>query len=178
MTTTDTLIFGWGNPSRRDDGLGPALAERVAALELPGVTVETDFQLHVEDAAELALHERVVFVDAARRGDGPFWIRRGRAEGDGLSFTTHSVSPGALLTLARRLFLAEPEAWVLGIRGYDFDDFGEGLSELAAGNLDEAVAFIEAAVRDDSFREIRPPEGSSHPFHKDREGEPCQTTSP
>lgn len=174
---TDTLILGWGNPSRRDDGLGPAMAERLAALGLPGVTVETDFQLHVEDAAELARHERVIFVDAAREGDGPFWVRRGRAEGDGLSFTTHSVSPGALLTLSRRLFEAEPEAWILGVRGYDFDDFGDGLSKRACSNLDEAVAFVEAAVRRDGFREIRPP-GATHSFHPDLEGEPCQTTSP
>lgn len=172
-----TLILGWGNPSRRDDGLGPALAERLAALDLPGVTVETDLQLHVEDVADLARHERVVFADAAREGEAPFWVRRGRAEGDGLSFTTHSVSPGALLTLSRRLFDAEPEAWILGVRGYDFDDFGEGLSAEAQSNLDEAVAFVESAVRGDGMREIRS-SGASHPLDTDLEGEPCQTTSP
>lgn len=176
MMMSDTLILGWGNPSRRDDGLGPAMAERLTALDLPGVTVETDFQLHVEDVADLVRHERVIFIDAAREGEGPFWVRRGRAEGDGLSFTTHSVSPGALLTLSGRLFDAEPEAWILGVRGYEFDDFGEGLSPRAQNNLDEAVAFVESAVHGDGFREIRSP-GTSYPLHPDLEGEPCQTTS-
>ena len=49
-----------------------------------------------------------------------------------------------------------PEAWIMGVRGYDFDDFGEGLSEPAAENLEEAVAFLETAVREDDFEEMDP----------------------
>ena len=37
-----TLLIGYGNPGRLDDGLGPALAEAVAKLAIPGVTVEAD----------------------------------------------------------------------------------------------------------------------------------------
>ena len=34
-----TLVIGVGNPDRGDDGVGPAVASRVAALGLPGVRV-------------------------------------------------------------------------------------------------------------------------------------------
>ena len=31
------LVIGYGNPGRLDDGLGPALAEAVEKLDLPGL---------------------------------------------------------------------------------------------------------------------------------------------
>lgn len=42
------LLIGYGNPGRGDDGLGPALAAAIEAMELPGVTVEADYQLMVD----------------------------------------------------------------------------------------------------------------------------------
>ena len=52
----DILLIGFGNPGRLDDGLGPALADAIEKLALPGVTVESNYQLTVEDAAEIAKH--------------------------------------------------------------------------------------------------------------------------
>ncbi|MBL8482901.1 MAG: Ni/Fe hydrogenase, partial [Rhodocyclaceae bacterium] len=43
-------MFAWGNPGRGDDALGPLFAERIEALDLPGVECLTDFQLQVEHA--------------------------------------------------------------------------------------------------------------------------------
>jgi len=47
------LVLAVGNPSRGDDALGPLAAQRLAALELSGVEVLTDFQLQVEHALDL-----------------------------------------------------------------------------------------------------------------------------
>ncbi|MBZ0090172.1 MAG: hydrogenase maturation protease, partial [Thermoanaerobaculia bacterium] len=76
MSAAGTLVLAWGNPGRRDDGLGPAVAAALEALALPGVAVETGYQLEVEDAAELARYGRVLFVDADRAGEAPFQVRR------------------------------------------------------------------------------------------------------
>jgi hydrogenase maturation protease len=141
VSPTATLVLAWGNPGRRDDGLGPAFAAAVGQLSLPGYRVETNYQLQVEDAAELAGCDRVLFVDADRAGGEPYQIERLRPESGGIGFTSHSLSPGRLLALGRDLFGAEPEAWLIGIRGYDFDRFGEGLSPGARANLDLAVDF-------------------------------------
>lgn len=142
----DTLVLAWGNTARRDDGLGPELAARLEAARPPGVDIESDLQLHPEHAADVAEHRRVVFVDAERGGSGPFSWTRLEPSDRGLSFTTHSVSPGALLRLAADLFDARPEAWVLGIGGEDFGGFGEGLSEAAATHLEEAHTFLTARL--------------------------------
>lgn len=146
MSAAATLVLGWGNPGRRDDGLGPALAGAVAAMALPGVTAESGYQLQVEDAAEVARYRRVLFVDADRAGEAPFRVWRVEPSAGRPGYTSHSVAPGELLALARDLFGAEPEAWLIGVRGYDFDEFGEGLSGRAAANLAAAAQFVREAV--------------------------------
>jgi hydrogenase maturation protease len=151
-----TLILGWGNPGRLDDGLGPALVSAMEADRIPEVHLESEYQLQVEDAEAVARHERVVFVDADRSGAEPFSIRMLKPAKGGLSFSTHSVSAESVMALSRDLFGAEPEAWLMGIRGYQFDNFGEQLSEQGQANLAAAVEFLRIALRDGSFREIRP----------------------
>ena len=108
------LVIGYGNPGRCDDGLGPALAEAVERLHLPGVTVEADYQLTVEDAAAAAAHRYVVFADASVGGREPFFFRAVHPAG-GTSFSTHSVEPEAVLALARDLFQADTR----GLRARD-----------------------------------------------------------
>ena len=153
--STGLLVIGFGNPGRLDDGLGPALAEAVDKLGLPGVTAQADYQLTVEDAAEVARHEAVLFADADVAGPEPFWVRRIRPAASPMSFSSHSVEPQAVLALAKQLFGAEPEAYLMGIRGYAFDQFGETLSEKAQQNLAAAAAYVEAAVRNGVVEEIR-----------------------
>ena len=59
------LIIGYGNTLRRDDGVGPKVAEAVAALALPGVRALA-YPLLTPELAEAVSQARVViFVDAA-----------------------------------------------------------------------------------------------------------------
>jgi Ni,Fe-hydrogenase maturation factor len=171
------LILAYGNPGRRDDGLGPALAAALEDLHLPGVTIDTDYQLTVEHAADVAAHDVVIFVDAACTGPEPFAFTRIDAPADAaadprvgrqpntagepragrgasaVGFSTHSVSPAGVLALARDLFGRAPAAYVLGIRGHEFDDFGEDLSPRAQANLAAALDFLRPALRARRFDE-------------------------
>ena len=152
----DVLIIGYGNPGRLDDGLGPAFAQAIEARRIPGVTVEANYQLNVEDAAQVAEHKFVVFADADVGGPEPFSLRRIHPGDSRLGFTSHSVDARDVLALAQQLFGANAEAYVLGIRGYEFNEFGERLSPRARANLAEAVACLDAAVRTRQFRDVRP----------------------
>jgi hydrogenase maturation protease len=151
------LVIGYGNPGRRDDGLGPAFADALARLDLPGVRVEADYQLGVEDAADAAASKQVLFVDADTRGPAPFWVKRLSPAGADLGFSTHSVSPEAVLALAKDLFGAEPETWLMGIRGYLFNEFGEGLSDRAAANLAAALDWAKDALTQRALAAVRDP---------------------
>ena len=149
-----TLILGWGNPGRLDDGLGPAFIDAIAAALPPDVAASSDYQLTIEDAADVAGHQRVLFVDADRVGSGPFRLERVLPSRLSPSFSTHSVSPGAVLSLSLDLFQAEPEAWLLGIRGYAFDAFGERLTDRARANLVRAVEHVRSAIDGAGFRKV------------------------
>jgi len=148
------LVIGYGNPGRLDDGLGPGLADALEKLRLPGVTVQVDYQLSVEDAVVVAEHDVVVFADASVTGPEPFFFDPVEPNGR-LSFSSHSVAPPAVLALAHELFDAGTEGYVLGIRGYRFDEFGESLSQRAQANLAAALQFLQALLLDGAFRSGR-----------------------
>lgn len=147
------LLIGYGNPGRRDDGLGPALAAAIEKENLPGVTVDADYQLTVEDAAAVAEYDVVVFADADCAREETFYFER-LAPGDAMSFSSHSATPGGVLALAQKLFGARTEAYVLGIRGYEFNEFGEGLTERARANLGAALAFLQPVLLRRTFRDV------------------------
>ncbi|HNR98417.1 MAG TPA: hydrogenase maturation protease [Planctomycetota bacterium] len=144
------LLIGYGNPGRRDDGLGPAFAEAVERMRIPGVTVDAAYQLTVEDAVEIGAHDIVLFADADRAGP-PFALRRLEPREDG-RVTSHSIAPDALLALADALFGARPESYLLALRGYDFESFEESLTAGAAANLRAALRFMAPVLRERSFR--------------------------
>ena len=62
----------------------------------------------------------------------------------------------ALLALASWFWMSwNFEAWIVGIRGYEFDEFGERLSERARENLEAAATWVRRALQSDEFREVR-----------------------
>jgi hydrogenase maturation protease len=144
------LVIGYGNPGRLDDGLGPALASAVEKMNIAGVSVDSDYQLTVEDASQASEHDVVIFADASENGCEPFFFERILPD-DEFSFSSHSVEPGSVLTLAGKLFGNVPRGYALGIRGYEYNEFGERLSPKALINLDEAIKFIEKLLRSGEF---------------------------
>lgn len=139
--TAPILIFGWGNPSRGDDALGPLLIERIEALELPGVECLTDFQLQVEHALDLQGRQRVLFVDASLDAEAPFSVSAIGPRKDA-SFTTHAMTPQAVLQVYCNLTDEQPPAtWLLAIRGEKFE-LGEPLSQAGATHLDAALPWV------------------------------------
>jgi hydrogenase maturation protease len=148
------LLYGYGNPGRGDDGLGPALAAAIEAMAMPGVEVDANYQLAIEDAAELGRFAAVVFADAATDGPSPFWFSRIDAAGTrSIGWSSHSVTPAKVVALARDLFGSKVAAYALGIRGYAFGDLDEGLSAPATENLGKAVAFARTALAERRFEQ-------------------------
>jgi len=144
------LLICYGNPSREDDGLGPAVARAVEELDISDVTIEEDYQPNVEDAAAIAEHETVIFIDASLNGEEPFSFTRLEPKIKE-SFSSHSVEPASLFGLAKELFHARTEAYVLGIRGYSFEMFQEGLTDKALTNMNAALKFLIPALQSGTF---------------------------
>jgi len=140
------LLIGYGNPGRGDDGLGPALATAIQALDLPGVSVDIDYQLTVDHAALIAAHDLVVFADAMLALEEPYrFDPLGSFAPETLG--SHQVTPEAALALAQLLFGKTPKAYVLAMSGRDFGEIKEGLSAKATANLALALDFLTGWLR-------------------------------
>jgi len=144
---TRLLLIGYGNPGRGDDGLGPALVERLESAGSKGLELISDYQLTVDLAYDIAPFETVVFADAAITGDAPFSFRPVTPAAP-LSFTSHSQRPEGVLHLAAALFGATTRGYLLAIRGYQFDAFDEALSAAGGRNLDASFAFVQEQLVD------------------------------
>lgn len=122
MRSGGTLVIGFGNPLREDDGAGYAVAGRLGP---PAVAV---VQLTPELADRVGRARRVVFVDADRAGPAGRVARRRLEAGDahGAAFS-HHATPAGLLAMAAALYGRTPEAWLVTIGGERFG-WGERLS--------------------------------------------------
>lgn len=141
---TAWLVIGYGNTLRGDDGVGPRIAEAVAALRLPGVQTCSCQQLSPEHAALLARAERVIFVDAAV--DAPREVQwRPLTPGPTPQLMAHAADPRTLLALAREVFGHVPAAWWLTIPARHME-FSETLSPEAQTHCVEATAAIQRRV--------------------------------
>ena len=131
--TAPLLVFGYGNPSRGDDALGPLLLDDLAAQGDAGIELLTDFQLQVEHAADLEQRELVLFIDASQSCPAPFRFSR-ISPAAHTDYTTHAMTPPAILNVFERVYARPaPPAYLLEVRGERFE-LGEPLSEAAAQN--------------------------------------------
>jgi hydrogenase maturation protease len=162
-----TLVIGYGNSLRGDDGVGPLVAEQVAAWDLPDVRSLSVHQLTPELAAEMAQVEQVFFVDACVLED-----LEDKCKIDRLFPTAsptsldHTWSPNMLLYLAKTLYDAEPIAYHMLIPAMQFG-YGETLSAIARNGTDWVIAKLAS--------ELRP--NFAHILEKSIAGDPAKWTS-
>ena len=140
------LVLAWGNPSRGDDAIGPHLLksledEAARRPEWRGHVFVTDFQLQPEHALDLDGADLVLFIDASVAAPAPWSFGRVRAARD-RSFSTHAMSPAALLAVHESLGAAAPPAWLLAVHGECFE-LGAPLGVAAGANAEAALRVAE-----------------------------------
>ncbi|MEN6383806.1 MAG: hydrogenase maturation protease [Phycisphaerales bacterium] len=148
------LLIGFGNPANGDDALGPAIAEIFEQKNIPGLTVDCDYQLTVEDSSNAAENDIVIFADASLNCNEPFNFEPVKAKESG-SFSSHSVEPCEVMALAEKLFNSKAKGFILAVRGYDFEQLKEGISEKAKSNLEKAAGFLEKLLKNENFENIK-----------------------
>jgi hypothetical protein len=121
------------------------VAARIEGLGWPNLTAFDNYQLNIEDAIDVAAHDVVWFVDAAKEGPAPYAVSE-VSPASTVEFTSHIVHPEAVLAIARQCYGGVPQAFLLAIRGYEFE-FVEALTPGAADNLREALAMLTSRIR-------------------------------
>lgn len=144
-----TLVIGYGNITRSDDGVGVLIAQRIEQAFLPGVEVRTLQQLHVELAEEFLNYERVILIDASSDGEE---VRLRRVEGGAgvTGSSSHHLGPEMLAGLATRLYGKEPVLFVCTVRAENFD-FGQELTPSVRERAAEALRRILSLLQEESL---------------------------
>jgi hydrogenase maturation protease len=152
MIRPRVVVIGYGNPSRGDDGLGPALLERLEGWLQSGgcacgVEVLGDFQLQVEHALDLEDRDLALFLDASVACAEPLDFRRLMPRCDD-SFTSHELSPAAVLQVYRDIRGVEPPpCFLLSVRGFAFE-LGEPIGPRATSHLEAAWTLLRRLLDD------------------------------
>lgn len=130
-----TLLLGYGNIDRQDDGVAWHILREIAAafaVDLPEYPQETLFQLAPaitaafalqltpEDAEFVSGFDQVCFIDAhtGRVEDEVNWEMI-QASFEPSPFT-HHLTPATCLALASSLYQKKPRAALVSVRGYEF----------------------------------------------------------
>ncbi|MCK9451165.1 MAG: hydrogenase maturation protease [Bacteroidales bacterium] len=147
------LIYGYGNPGRQDDGLGAAFIAEVdkwvTEQKVENIALDTNYQLNIEDAHLISAYDKVIFVDATIEPIDSYSFTKVIPSDAKVEFTMHAVSPAFVVDLCQKLFSNTPEAWLLHLKGYQWE-FEERLSDQAKENLSTALNFFYKII----FREL------------------------
>lgn len=139
-----TLVLGYGNTLRSDDGVGPRTAEAVAALALPGVRTLTCDLLTPELAEAISRARLVFFVDASVEAPREVQVRR-LEPNPTCQVMAHAADPRTMLALARDVYGHAPDAWWITV---PVENLGVGceLSSFAEERMKEAVRAVVARL--------------------------------
>jgi len=140
-----TLVIGYGNTLRSDDGVGVWIAERLAALRLPDVDVKTFHQLYPDLAADMPPYKTVIFVDASADGE-PTAVRKAISPSDQWPSSNHNISPELLQQLAWTMYDAVVNLQVYTVRGENFE-FGSALSPAVEKRAADTVILIASQIQ-------------------------------
>jgi hydrogenase maturation protease len=142
----ETLILGYGNTLRSDDGAGQQVAETVAEWSVAGVKAVAIQQLTPDWADAIATAKRVIFVDAVASETEEVAIQPLKPQPNP-AILGHTCDPRSLLALAQTLYGNAPEAYLLLIPAFNFE-FGETLSLRTQQGVERALAAIRALISD------------------------------
>jgi hydrogenase maturation protease len=151
-----TLIIGYGNPDRQDDGVAWHILARLASRfgQPAPNNIEEDFapsglnpellfalQLTPEMAETIASFERVCFIDAHTGNvPGEIHVETVQPEFQTSPFT-HHLTATSCMYMVKTLYGQDPQSLIVSVRGYKFG-FEHALSPETAAFALEATQKI------------------------------------
>lgn len=146
-----TLIAGFGNVLRGDDGFGIAVLDRLQARgELsPDVTLLEVGTGGLQLAqALLDPYDRVIVIDAMTQGGvpGQLYVQRVESVAAAGEVDLHLAVPAAALAVAKALKALPREIYLVGCEPEEVDELHIGLSLAVEAIVERAVAAIDELV--------------------------------
>ncbi len=145
---TQTLLIGYGNPLRRDDGLGPLAAQWLQdSYHGNDLAVITAHQLLPEFAEAISEAGRVIFIDASAVGKpGEIAVREVGPQSDAQEWLIHDFSPQTILAYAQQLYGHAPPAVLVTVNGFSFAH-GDELSPQMQQLMPQVVCQLQTLLK-------------------------------
>ena len=149
---TRTLIAGFGNVLRGDDGFGVEVLRRLGERSVASDTVELldvgTGGIRLAQELMASAFDRLIIIDATTRGGAPGTVytlavdevRPTRA------IDMHTTVPSRALEVAQVLGPLPPQIYLVGCEPASVDEFTMELSPLVASAVDRAVREVEALL--------------------------------
>ena len=138
------FIVGFGNPQRRDDGVGFYIVRQLKSALKSYDKIGFLSVRHPEPSIVAELHGagHILFVDATIKALTHGWqLNQLQPEAEMLPFTTHHFTPMVILGMIKMIYGQSPPTWVLTVEGCDFG-FGRRLTAAAKKRARSAISAI------------------------------------
>jgi hydrogenase maturation protease len=150
-----TLVIGYGNPDRQDDGVASHVLDRLSQIFEQPAQVSAEDLVRSDEAVDLLIqlqltpemveafvnYDQVIFVDAHTGEDQPdIEIKEVRSNYQ-TSPLTHHMTPETCMALLKGLYQKDPRGILVSIRGYEFG-FTRSLSRRTMQSVGAAVEEI------------------------------------
>ncbi len=148
---TRTLIAGFGNVLRGDDGFGVEVLRRLAERGLASASVELlDVGTGGIRLAQelLSPFDRLIIVDATTRGGAPGSVYTLAVDGvrPTREIDMHTAVPSRALEVAQAFGPLPPEIYLVGCEPASVDELTIALSPMVEAAVDTAIREIEALI--------------------------------
>jgi hydrogenase maturation protease len=146
--TVRTLIAGFGNVLRGDDGFGVEVLRRLGGRGIASESVELlDVGTGGIRLAQelLGSYDRLIILDATTRGGAPGTLYTLTIDDvvAARDIDMHTTIPSSALAVAKALGTLPPEMYLVGCEPAEVDDFSIGLSPVVEAAADVAVQRVE-----------------------------------
>jgi hydrogenase maturation protease len=148
-----TLIAGFGNVLRGDDGFGVAVIRRLQdeRMQNDADVLEVGIGGVALAQALLASYDRLVIVDAVKRGGKPgtVYVLEVNTVESPRSVDMHMTVPSRALGLAKALGALPPQIYMVGCEPGQVDDLDLSLSPAVHAAVDYAVGEVRRLLAAD-----------------------------
>ncbi|WP_342597569.1 hydrogenase maturation protease [Cyanobacterium aponinum UTEX 3222] len=132
-----TLVIGYGNSLRSDDGIGQKIAIALSQLNLKNLSTIATHQLTPELVEKIIQFEQVIFIDAQINSEKIQINKIDNINSYPQQNWTHHLNPISLINLTNKLYNKFPQGWLITIPIKN-TNFGEQISpevQIMADNI-------------------------------------------
>lgn len=138
-------VVGVGNTLRSDDGVGIFICSELEKIKLPGLSVITTHQLHIELVEDLKEFDTIIVVDAGKDLTKDVSFYPVNEQNSSIIHSSHNIDATLLYSLLQKLYPSDRSFFICAVQTQSFE-FGETLSPLAISNAEKAIQMLTVFI--------------------------------